>query len=275
MSASGSVVVRRQLGRELRAWREKAGHTLEDVAAANVASVSKVQRIEHGRTSVRPGDVRELCRLYGVNEATAEVLADLARATSLPDWWERNDTSAPAWFALYLRLEAVASHLCTFEHSVVHGLFQTRAYAEQVERITNPETDDALIARYVTTRLARQRQVLDRPDPLLIRLVLGEVALHTWAGPSDVLEAQRAYLGELARRDHLSVRILTPRAGLHPAARGAFSVFDFPEDDDPPVAYVESYEAARYPESPAQVARYRRRFELIWALATPIEEYPL
>jgi len=36
--------------------------------------VSKVQRIERGRTSVRPGDVRELCRLYGVGPDTTDSL---------------------------------------------------------------------------------------------------------------------------------------------------------------------------------------------------------
>ena len=65
MTESGSIVVRRQLGRELRTWRERAQRTLDDVATAQIASVSKVHRIEHGRTAIRPGDVRELCRLYG------------------------------------------------------------------------------------------------------------------------------------------------------------------------------------------------------------------
>ena len=81
MNDPGSLVVRRQLGRELRSWRERARRTLDDVAAARIASVSKVQRIEHGRTSVRPGDVRELCRLYGVEDETTDTLAEMARAT--------------------------------------------------------------------------------------------------------------------------------------------------------------------------------------------------
>jgi len=33
------------------------------------------------------------------------------------------------------------------------------------------------------------------------------------------------------------------------------------EVDDPPVLHVETHEAARYPEAPAQVARHRRRDE--------------
>lgn len=273
MTDGGSVVVRRQLGRELRTWRERAGRSLDDVATAQIASVSKVQRIEHGRTSVRPGDVRELCQLYGVCHDTTEALADLARATRDPDWWERAEAAAPTWFALYLRLEAAASHLDTFQPLLVHGLFQTPAYARAVERLTAPAPDDAQADRYVATRLARQRQVFERRDPLRIRLVLGEAALLTAAGPDDVLATQRDHLRQLARREHVDVRVLPFAAGLHPGARGAFALMRFAEPADPPVAYVETYEGARYPENPAQVARYQERFEGIWALAVPLEEH--
>lgn len=274
MTGGGSVVVRRQLGRELRTWRERAGRTLDDVATAQVASVSKVHRIEHGRTSIRPGDVRELCHLYGVGDDTTEALADLARATRDGDWWERAETAAPAWFALYLSLEAAASHLDTFQPLLVHGLFQTPEYAWAVEHLTAPTPDDAQADRYVATRLARQRQVFDRPDPLRLRLVLGEAALLTAAGPDSVMATQREHLRNLAAREHVDVRVLPFAAGLHPGARGAFSLWRFADPADPPVAYVETYEGSRYPESPAQVARYRQRFQRIWALAVPLEEYP-
>lgn len=274
MAEGGSIVVRRQLGRELRTWRERAQRTLDDVATAQIASVSKVQRIEHGRTPVRPGDVRELCRLYGVGHDTTEALADLARATRNPDWWERPDTAAPSWFALYLRLEAVASQVDAFQPMLIHGLVQTEEYARQVERLTTPAVDNATADGYVATRMARQQQVFGRPDPLRIRLVLGEAALLTAAGPDDVMAAQREHLRELNRREQVDVRVLPFAAGLHPAMRGAFSMWQFADPDDPPVAYVETYEGSRYPESPAQVARYRQRFERLWALAVPLEEYP-
>jgi len=270
---AGSVVVRRQLGRELRTWRERARRTLDDVAAAQIASVSKVQRIEHGRTSVRPGDVRELCRLYGVGHDTTETLADLARATRDPDWWERHDTSAPSWFALYLSLEAVASDLCAFEPAVIHGLFQTQDYAREAERGSALDGDAEQVERYVLTRVMRQRHAFDRPDPLRVRLVLGEASLLTRVGSADVMAAQRNHLRDLARRAHLGLRVLPLTAGLHPGLRGSFSLLAFPDPDDPPVAYVETYEAARYPESPAQVGRFRRRFEQVWALSVPVEEH--
>ena len=275
MTDGGSVVVRRQLGRELRTWRERAQRTLDDVATAQIASVSKVQRIEQGRTSVRPGDVRELCRLYGVAEDTTERLAELARATRDADWWERHDGSAPTWFALYLRLEAVASELWAFQPALVHGLFQTRDYAEHVERASQPHMETPLVDRYVATRMARQRHVFERAEPLRVRLVLGEAALLTQVGSPEIMQGQRAHLLERAGRPEVTLRVLPFAAGVHPGLNGAFSVLQFEEVDDPPVAYVQTYEAGRYPENPAQVVRYRQWFEQIWVLSVPIEEHRL
>ena len=226
MTEAGSIVVRRQLGRELRTWRERSRRTLDDVAAAQVASVSKVQRIEHGRTSVRPGDVRELCRLYGVNDETTQALADMARATRDPDWWER---------------------------------------------LADPDED--LVERYVSTRMLRQQNLFERADPIRLRIVLGEGALLTQVGSEELMAEQRTHLAAVSGRGHADVRVLQFAVGLHSGLRGSFSVLSFPEPDDPPVVYVETYEAARYPEAPAQVTRYRRPFEQLWALATPIEEY--
>ena len=121
--------------------------------------------------------------------------------------------------------------------------------------------------------MVRQQQVFNRPDPMRIRLVLGEAAFLTVAGPPDLMAAQHQHLRDQAGRDQVDIRVLPFTAGLYPGIRGPFSVLQFPDPDDPPVAYVETYEGSRYPERPPQVARYRRRFERIWALAVPLEEY--
>ena len=54
MPVEGPTLVRRQLGRRLRAMREGARRTAADVEY--VASRSKLWRIEEGRTTVRVGD---------------------------------------------------------------------------------------------------------------------------------------------------------------------------------------------------------------------------
>jgi transcriptional regulator with XRE-family HTH domain len=273
MPAVGSVVVRRHLGRELRALRERARRTREDVAAASIASVAKLARIEGGQSPVRPGDVRELCRLYGAEDGTADTLAAMAQATKQAEWWERLDGKAQRWFWVYLGLEAVASRLVVFEPMLVHGLFQTEAYAREIETATLLETPPAEADAFVAGRLQRQEAVIARPDPPQIEIVLGEPALTTAVGPPELMSAQLDRLREQAHLPTVSVRVLPLAAGPHPGFHGGFTVLDFEDPRDPSIAYVETYEAARYLEDSQDVARYRRRFATIRALSVPLEEF--
>jgi transcriptional regulator with XRE-family HTH domain len=274
MSSPGSTVVRRQLGRELRALREAARKTREDVAAASIASVAKLARIESGQTPVKLADVRELCRLYEAGSQTADSLAAMAQATSKEAWWEEYGSgSLPRWFGMYLSLEAEASQISTFEPVLVHGLFQTPDYAKEVERAVSPDAPEDTVDSYVAVRMARQERVFERPDPPRIRLVLGEQALNPAVGPPGLMSAQLEHLRRRSTAPGVEVRILPTAAGLHPGVFGAFSLLDFDDPHDPAVAYLEMYDAARYPEAPPQVARFRRRLELIHDTSIPLEEF--
>src|ERR1700733_9250162 len=76
MAASPSPTVRRKrLGIELRRLREQADLTCEDVGHRLDCSGTRISRIETGRISIRPGDVRELLDIYGVTGAEADVRA--------------------------------------------------------------------------------------------------------------------------------------------------------------------------------------------------------
>jgi transcriptional regulator with XRE-family HTH domain len=281
MATVGSVVARRQLGRELRALREASGRTREDVSnlSTGIASLAKLARIEHGLTSIRPGDVRELCLLYGVPEETTERLVEMARGTRHEEWWESQDTKAPRWFGMYLALEEVASRLQAFEPTLIHGLFQTPEYSRQIEISTAPtpgrEAEAHIADAHTALRMRRQERVFTRETPLRIELVLGEAPVRAVPGSQAVLDAQLAHLRTLAARPEIDVRVVPQGRSNHPGAYGQFTIMDFPQEKDPSVVYVETYEAARYPEKPDQVARFRNRFEALRAVAVPLEEFEL
>jgi transcriptional regulator with XRE-family HTH domain len=274
MVTVGSVVARRQLGRELRALRVASGRTREDVASlsAGIASLAKLARIEQGLTSIRPGDVRELCLLYGVSPETTERLVEMARGTRHEEWWESQDVKAPRWFAMYLALEEVASRVQVYQPCLIPGLFQTREYARQIEATTVPNPGPEVDA-YVCLRMQRQEKAFARREPLRIDLVLGEAALRAVPGSQVVMDAQIEHLRTLALRPGIEVRVVPLAAGIHPGVYGTFTIMDFPQEKDPSVVYVETYEAARYPERPEQVARFRARFETVSAVAVPLEEF--
>lgn len=274
MSSPGSTVVRRQLGRELRALREAARKTREDVAAASVASVAKLARIESGQTPVKLADVRELCRLYEAEAQKTDTLAAMAQATSTEAWWEEYGPGClPRWFGMYLSLEAEASQISAFEPSVVHGLFQIADYAREVERAVSPQAPEETVDSYVAIRMARQQRVFERSNPPRIRLVLGEQALNPAVGPPGMMGAQLEHLRQRAALPGVEVRILPFAAGLHPGVFGSFSLLDFDDPNDPAVAYLETYDAARYPEAPQQIARFRRRLELIHGKSVSLEGF--
>lgn len=157
MPNSGSTVVRRQLGRRLRALRNQAHKSEQDVVTAKILSRTKLWRIEAGKTPVKIGDVRALCWFYEASLATTDALAYMALGTTEQNWWETNDSAIPGWFSLYVGLESTASEIRIYEPELVHGLFQTPTYARTVYEVFHPEADhQSSIALRSSGRAARR-----------------------------------------------------------------------------------------------------------------------
>lgn len=266
----GSTVVRRQLGRELRRLREDAGKTHADVDVARIASPTKMWRIESGKTTVKPGDIWALARLYDVPMDVAEALAALASGTHGEGWWEDHGAVVPDWLGLYAGLEAASRRVSTYHPEVVHGLLQTPLYAEAVIR-ADPDLSDAVVERRLAFRLERQRAVFGRSAGVLA--VLGEGALALRVGSAAVMNSQISHLREIDANGKVHIRILPWTAGAHPSMKGAFTILEFDEPDDPALVYIETHLGSRYFERPHQVSEYRRIFGLLCDAAVPIKEY--
>jgi transcriptional regulator with XRE-family HTH domain len=271
-NGGGSTVVRRQLGRKLRRLREEANKTHEDVAAAQIASATKMWRIETGKTAVKPGDIWALARLYDLSTEVTDALVSLAAGTRDEGWWEEYGPAVPDWLGLYAGLEAASSAVRTYHPELVHGLLQTPDYARAVIR-ADERLSDEVVTQRVAFRLERQRAVLNRPQPGRIMGVLGAGALSLVVGSARVMEAQVRHLRALNTGAGVDIRILPWSAGAHPSMKGAFTMLDFDDPDDPALVYVESHTAARYLEQAEQLAEYRRIFGLLSSKAVPIEEF--
>ncbi|GAB1646844.1 helix-turn-helix domain-containing protein [Krasilnikovia sp. MM14-A1259] len=273
MPVSGPTVVRRQLGRRLQRLREAAGKTAVQVEEARLASRTKVWRIEAGKVPVRVPDVWALCRFYEAAADQTEALATLAVGTSEQGWWEEYGELVPDWFKLYVGLETAASRIQTFEDGVVPGELQTAEYARAVYRAAQPEDDQDAIDRHIRLRLDRQKALFSRtPSPELV-IVLGESVLRRRVGGKAGQAAQLAHLRELDQRDNTEIRFLPYDIGAHAAMTGAFRIIDFDDHEDPDVVYLEAQVGARYLEKPAELAEYRRVFDLVYKHAVPIGEY--
>ena len=86
MTGASPVVRQRELGARLRGLRNEKGMTVEGVAAQLLCSTTKISRLETAARRPSLRDVRDLCVLYEVDEATSAELMNLAREAREPGW---------------------------------------------------------------------------------------------------------------------------------------------------------------------------------------------
>ncbi|GGK64391.1 transcriptional regulator [Sphaerisporangium melleum] len=269
--AQGPSVRRRRLAGELRALRERAGLTGDQVAEAVGWSASKLSRMETARVGVRAKDLRALLDLYNVPESRREALLTLARTDHRRGWWDMYD-SIPTEYTNYISLEASVSAIKRYDLLLVHGLLQTEAYARAIIRSGLMSLAPAQeVDRRVEIRLTRQ-EALRRPDPLNLWVVLDEAALRRVTGGPDVMRDQCKYLVEQAERPNVTIQVLPNALGAHPGAVGAFSIMEFSGRHDPSVVYVETMASSLYIEDDTDVHRYGLVFDQLRAMALGPDE---
>ena len=268
VSEHSPTVRRRRLALELRRLREAARLTCEEVADHLECSASKISRVETGRVSVSPRDVRDMLELYGVPVAQRESLVQLARDSRQKGWWHAfSDTMQPQ-FATYVGLESAASEIRIYEVSLIPELLQTEDYARVVIRsgMMSSPTDD--IERQVALRMARQ-PAITREDPPKVWAVLDEAALRRQVGGPGLMRMQLEHLLAQAALPNVAVQVIPFAGGAHPAMGRPFIILVFPERVDTDVVYLEDLTSALYLEDVAEVDRYNVFFNHLRATSSP------
>jgi transcriptional regulator with XRE-family HTH domain len=270
-SEHSPTVRRRRLALELRRLREAARLTCEEVAEHLECSASKISRVETGRVSVSPRDVRDMLELYNVPAAQRENLVQLARDSRQKGWWHAfSDTMEPQ-FATYVGLESAASEIRIYEVSLIPGLLQTEDYARAVIRsgmMSSPVED---VERAVALRMARQPAVT-RDDPPKVWAVVDEAALRRRVGGAGLMRLQLEHLLAQAALPNVAVQVIPFTGGAHPAMGRPFVILVFPERVDTDVVYLEDLTSALYVEDVAEVDRYNVFFNHLRATALSFDD---
>jgi transcriptional regulator with XRE-family HTH domain len=265
------TVRRRRLALELRRLREAAKLTCEEVAEHLECSASKISRVETGRVSVSPRDVRDMLELYGVPADQRESLVQLARDSRQKGWWHAYSDTMQPQMATYIGLESAASEIRIYEVSLIPGLLQTEDYARAVIRagMVNSPAED--IDRRVSLLMARQPAVV-RDDPPKVWAVLDEAALRRRVGGSGLMRLQLEHLLAQAALPNVAVQVIPFAGGAHPAMGRPFIILVFPERVDTDVVYLEDLTSALYLEDVAEVDRYNVFFNHLRATALSFDD---
>lgn len=266
-STHSPTVRRRRLALELRRLREAARLTCEDVAELMECSASKISRVETGRVSVSPRDVRDMLQIYGVPPDQRDSLVQLARESRQKGWWHAYGDSVQPHFGTYLGLESAASEIRIYEVSLIPSLLQTEAYARAVISAGMIDRPRGEVERAVALRMERQ-QVTQASMPK-VWAVLDEAALRREVGGPEVMRAQLEYLrGECLK---VSLQVIPFCGGAHPAMGRPFVILAFGESMDPDVVYLEDLTSALWVENVEEVDRYNVFFNHLRATALSFE----
>nr|WP_157128819.1 helix-turn-helix transcriptional regulator [Nocardia amamiensis] len=259
------------LGGRLRRLREDRNLTREAAGEAIRGSHSKISRLELGRTGCRERDLVDLLDLYRVTDpGERERYLELARQANASGWWARDNDWLPKWFDTYLGLEHAARLIRSYEPRAVPELLQTQAYARAVLGLAHAGESAASIERRVALRMRRQ-EVLSRPEPAQLWMIIEEAALRRRIGGSTVWRAQIDHLLRAEQRPHITIQILADHVGGPALADGAFTVLRFAETDLPDIVYLQQLTGALYLDKVADLDAYYAVLNQLSVLAPPPE----
>ncbi len=243
--------------------------TVEDVSRELLCSAAKVSRMETGARQAALRDVRDLCRLYDVDEATTADLMTLAKQAREPSWWSRyKDLQLEP----FIGFEQEAAAITTYGMYYIPPLLQTADYARSVIRAIQRKMDRAIVEQRVEARMRRQ-EILYRANPPRYRALLDEAVLYRQIGGKAVFGAQLDKVLAAVASDKASVQVIPFTVGAHASADSNFDLLEFGKDSGQnSVVFVESLISNLYQERQAEVDRYREAVEYLRESALSLQE---
>jgi transcriptional regulator with XRE-family HTH domain len=250
---SNPTVRQREIAMRLRRVRTDRGLTVDDVAKEMLCSATKISRIETGARLVSLRDVRDLCRLYKLDESETAELMELASEARQLGWWTQY---ADLNLTPHIGLEDEAVTITEFSMYAIPALLQTEEYAEALYSMVATKIPSVILNMKIDALQQRQK-LLERDPPPRYRALLDEAVLHRRLGGRSVMAAQLEKILYLTHAGQAMVQIIPFTAGAHGSPDSNFEILEFDREIIPPVVFIESLVANLYQEQPAEVKRYR------------------
>ncbi|MEW2191108.1 DUF5753 domain-containing protein [Streptomyces microflavus] len=248
-SASPAAKLVAKVTRMLRVQRDWSQDRLGDEIGYSAAAVSAME------TCAQPASDAMLVALKRVLSEGSDVF-ETAR---LYMRMER----LPEQFKDYALLEQAAISLQLFAANVIHGLFQTEAYARALIGGGYPPLSDERVEELVQFRMAR-KALFDRAPLPMIEIIIDEAVLRRVIGSEEIMREQLLYLVECARRRNVTLLVLPLDAGKYgeyDGGRGEMNLVETPEHEH--LVYLEPQDESLLISAPAKVSIYAQRYAKI------------
>ncbi|RUP68672.1 hypothetical protein SSPNP10_08010 [Streptomyces sp. NP10] len=242
----------RMVAEMARTLRVQRGWTQEQQGKEIGYSAAAISAMETCAQPASDAMLVELNRVLGNGTPIFETARKYMRMERLPEQ-----------FKDYALLEEAALSLQLFAANVVHGLFQTEAYARALIGGGYPPLSDERVEELVQLRMAR-KALFDR-DPLpMIEIIIDEAVLRRVIGSEEIMREQLLYLVECARRRNVTLLVLPLDAGKdgeYAAGHGQMNLVETPEHER--LVYLEAQDEGLLISAPAKVSVYAQRYAKI------------
>ncbi|GHE50311.1 helix-turn-helix domain-containing protein [Streptomyces capitiformicae] len=243
--------------RELRLSAPGGRLTGAELAEQYGWNKSKVSRLENGRQTPTPDDLRNWAEATGQPEAYDELVARLRGFESHIRSWRRQLASGhKAVQDTHLSAHADASVFRGWESSMIFGILQTPDYARSIfTRYAELQRSPRDTEEAVRSRMKRQEALYDSSKHF--RLLLWEAALHALICPPSVLAAQLDRLSGAIGLDTVELGIIPLSASLKIPPATAFWIYDDRQ------VVVENWHAELWIDDAASVETYLRTWKTL------------
>ncbi|MYX06324.1 helix-turn-helix domain-containing protein [Streptomyces sp. SID8375] len=272
MPAGGRPTVRsRRLGGALRKYREAAKLDQQHAADHIVGSKAKISRIESGQVTARPGDVRLLLELYGVEDPEVyRQLEQLARDSSKRGWWVNYPWALNPEYADYVALESDATYIRTWQPLYMPGLLQTDGYVKALLEVGLAANTAEGVELAVAGRRER-RKAIEEGGARYAAIVWEPVITAPMPSP-EVHRDQLLHLIEVAQRRNVSFQVLPLSEWQAAHMASHFIMFSFGAEPAPEAVAFDSTTSTVFVEELDDMVKHAEAFEELRSAAlTPTQ----
>lgn len=268
----------RALGAALRQAREEKKMLLRELGSAIKRDIGVISRWETGERTPKPEQVAQILTRLGVDGDRYDEIMTLAYGTNESQWVATTLPEQRQQMVAFLDWEQNASRIVEVAPLLVPGILQTGDYIRAIMTAPGSDVPTAEVASRVTSRLGR-RDVLTKPNPAQLVVLLGRSALTQGIGGRQVMIEQLRHLLEMSARPNIELRIIPDDRGWHPGLEGAFTLIESSRatamrngsTGSASVVFVETRRSDLVLHEDGDVAAYIRAIDRIMNVALPPE----
>ncbi|RSS79616.1 helix-turn-helix transcriptional regulator [Streptomyces sp. WAC06614] len=236
----------RNFGQIVKASRNRAGLTQEQLAAQINYSVEALASVEQGR---RHPSRRMVTVVDEVLDAFGVILIA---------WKQLNRRRGLAkWFQHWAELEDQAIALNTYESRSVPGLLQPESYAWALMADALPPPPSEKAEARIAARLQRQ-EILTRTPHTVFSFIIDEVVVHRQSGGPEVTRELIDHLLECGQLPNADIQIMPLVSPRHSGLGGPFRLLETQEHEW--YGYSEGQQLGRVLSDPNDLSALHLRY---------------